>query len=338
MTLILQTRKWFDELQAQINPRGEIRVTGTRYEDNDLYGHITRQEGVGWHVVILTIKNATFTLLPEEVIAGKKATMDPKKFAMSYHNDPWLTEFQTFPRETIRYLKMKEEGKENQYTNMPKYILTDFGASDKNDACETAFWVVGKDDIKKAENVYCFDLMHGKWQPSETKKRLAALFGKWHPKWFTVEQRAMNAWVREAIQAAAREYQITMPDRKAAAGNYSKEDHVRRLEPRFRAGRIWFMDTMPQSEIRQRRTTGGVNRVIGHLVEALMKWPKGRLKDVLDALAYVECMDEHGAPLVPRMRKKKAEGWVPHPNKPKNPWAMGGFKRRGREDGGWNRS
>ena len=291
---MLKTRAWFNELQAQVNPRGEIRVLGTRYDDNDLYGYILGQPRKMWTVLIATVEDSYCPTLPPEVLAGLRISMTAREFACRYMNDPWTSELQTFKKEMFHVRHYDQA-----IAKLPRYMLVDMAGSEAEEACETAMWIVAKDPGDRA---FCLDLRHGRWKPAVTMEKMVALFNTWNPRWWVVEQRVLTTWVLPLVQKAEEEFRISMPVRKASSKGYSnKKHHIEGLEPRFRGGTIFFCDTMPKVDMEQRQI-GSKIIIEGPVVNAFVRWPKAKLVDVPDALAYLDELDDNESPLVPKPR------------------------------------
>ena len=294
IALMLKTRAWFNELQAQLNPRGEIRVMGTRYDENDLYGYILDQGEEFWEILIATVENSYCPTLPPERLAGLRATIPAGDYAKRYMNNPWPSELQTFKKEMFQ---MRHYDK--MIAALPTYMLVDMAGSESKEACETALWIVAKDPL---DNVFCIDLVHGRWNPDEVMERMAGLYVKRNPRWWVIEKRVLTTWVLPLVRKAEEQYRLTMTPKKASLKGYvDKDHHIKGLQPRFAGGKIFFCDTISPSELTQKQM-GNKITVEGPLVYAFTRWPRAKLKDVADALAYVDGLDDDDSPLVPKPR------------------------------------
>ena len=292
---MLKTRAWFDELQAQLNPRGEIRVMGTRYDENDLYGYILDQAEGLWEVLIATVENSYCPTLPPEVLAGLKLTMSPGDYAARYLNDPWTSALQTFKKEMFHIRHYNAD-----IAKLPTYMLVDFAGSEAREACETAIWIVAKDPL---DNVFCIDLIHGRWKPSVVMEKMASLWIKRNPRWWVVEKRVLTTWVKPLVEKANEQFRISMTVREASLKGYvDKDHHIKGLQPRFASNKIFFCDTISPIEMTQRQI-GSKIIIEGPLVNAFVRWPRAKLKDVADALAYLDGLDDDDSPLVPKPRR-----------------------------------
>lgn len=316
---MMKTRGWFDELQVQLEPGGEERVAGTRYDENDCYGYILDQGDI-WNVEICTIENSNFPILTPEFIEGKRQTMlaTPNKFACSYLNNPWPSQFQTFRLEDIIQCEYTSKIKA-----LPRYMLTDVAGSKSDAACETALWIVSLDHLG---NLYLIDLIHGRFDPAETMDHMTSMWIRWNPMWFVMENRVLTTWALPLIRAKERETGIHMGYRLASGRGYAgKEHHILQLQPRFREQRIYFCDSLPESEIIF-EDFGKKKVARGPLPNMCVRFPRAKLKDVLDALAYVDNMDKDGAPLCPLPKKLKREPWSPVSDS-KSQWSFPKFRR-----------
>ena len=179
-------------------------------------------------------------------------------------------------------------------------------------------WIVAKDPL---DNAFCIDLIHGRWNPDEVVERMVGLYVKRNPRWWVIEKRVLTTWVLPFVRKAEEQYRITMTPRKASLKGYvDKDHHIKGLQPRFANGKIFFCDTISPAEMTQRQM-GSKIVIDGPLVNAFVRWPRAKLKDVADALAYMDGLDDDDSPLVPKPR-----GWdtgraiLQEP--PVNPWKM----------------
>jgi hypothetical protein len=318
-----KTYRWFEELQAQLKKDGEMRVMGTREHEEDLYGKLCDRADI-WRIFIFTVDDSMFpTVTPEMLAVLEAGEMSPRKIACSYRNDPWPSNLRLFKRDVFHVVPFTDKIKA-----LPTYMLTDMAGSVDKDACETVLWIVAKD---AGDTLYCIDIVHGRWDPSDVMTKMVGMFERWHPRWFVIENRVITKWALPLIRATEREYGTALPYRVASGKGYrSKDHHIESMEPRFRRHRIVFCDSMPKMDISV-RTMGEKKIVSGAVVNAFLKFPRGKLKDIPDALAYMDGMDEEDAPLVPRpMNVEKT--WTEQPTD--NPWKFGSF-RSPRGGDGW---
>jgi hypothetical protein len=318
-----RTASWFEELQAQVNDRGEIRVMGTREHADDIYGKLVERAET-WKVFIFTVEDSMFpNLTPEALAVLRSSEMTLKKFSKSYLNDPWPDEMKLFRSKYFKLVRLTEKIK-----NLPKYMLVDMAGSEDAEACETVIWIVSKD---AADTLYCIDLIHGRWEPSLIMRKMIGMFERWNVRWFALENRVITKWALPLVRAAEREYGVVLPHRTATAKSYvSKTHHIESLEPRFRNSKIVFCDSIPKTDIHI-KTIGTKEIVSGAVHEAFVKFPRGKLKDIPDALAYADCYDDEGAPLVPKPRTNDYKVFTEKPSS--NPWKFGSFRGNGQE--GW---
>jgi len=315
---MLTTRGWCGELTIQVEARGELRVNGTRRDENDYYGHILSQDDL-WQVLSLTVENSTCSWRDADFIEGARRELSPAEFAAAYLNNPWTSELSMFKQEWFRQCTL-----DDNIRHLPRYILADIAGSEQEQSCETALWVVAVDHLG---TVYCLDLVHGHWNGDRVMEHLRVLFEKWYPRWFVIENRVLTTWALPAIRLKERESDVHMPYRIATGVGYGNKDvHIAGLEPVFRNGRIFFCDSMPARDIRFTEYRGTAE-ASGPVVNAFVRFPRAKLKDIPDALAYVLGRDKDGAALCPSPHARRNA--VNEVRRNRNPWSLPRFARHG---------
>ena len=318
---MMKRRRWLDELEAELETDGEFRVLGTPYDDNDLYSYIY-EKGSTWKCFLFHVQEYTFLGLTEEFLEGKRLIMPLWKYSASYMLDPLPAAVRVFTREMFRLVKFDERIKA-----LPRYMLLDVAASEDG-PCETAMWVVAKDSVDTA---YGIDVVHGKFEPELMLNYLVALFGKWNLCWFCAEDRVLTKFLEELVRQKERLANVHLPFHIISGKRYPGKDlHIRSLRPRFVSHTILFCDTLPKEEMREiRANEGDAVRMEGNVVRAFTRFPRGKLKDVADALAHIDGRDQFDAPLVPTPVKQKSGDWVPE-TRVTNPWRFPAWRRAGR--------
>ncbi|RMD45740.1 MAG: hypothetical protein D6831_02955 [Aquificota bacterium] len=211
---------------------------------------------------------AKFSL--EELEAEKRAYKQAGKL------DLWLRErmcialsdeTRVFKRKYFKYYSPNEVKKLINESDI--YITVDLAISEKETADYTAIVV---NAVNYANHWFILDVVYGRFNPSETIDHIFNLVKKYNPIKVGIE--------KVAYQAALEHFLIKeMPRRniffniEPLKADKQKEIRIKALEPRFKAGTIWFPDIadwLPEMEAE------------------LLSFPKGKHDDIIDSLAYQE--------------------------------------------------
>ena len=176
-------------------------------------------------------------------------------------------ETRVFKREYFKYYSPNEVKKLIDESDI--YITVDLAISEKNTADYTAIVV---NAVNSANHWFILDVVYGRFNPSETIDHIFRLVRKYNPVAVGIE--------KVAYQSALEHFLIKeMPRRniffniEPLKADKQKEIRIKALEPRFKAGTIWFPDIadwLPEMEAE------------------LLSFPKGKHDDLIDALAYQE--------------------------------------------------
>jgi hypothetical protein len=274
-------------LLSLLEPDGELIFIGTRWDDGDLYGHLIetdeRRERRGRRPVFRKLIRAAYDeegtlLFPERLT---KAFLDAQKraqgsaiFSAQYLNDPVGGGEAPFKKEWIKYFD------ELPQTNFSGSIIVDpalgknTSKSKKRD--QTAMAVVLVDPFK---NWYVVKVERGNWNPTALIRRLASL-RKWVVETFDIQprvaiegfafQQVLEYYAKDLMQRNILErfpfYQLESDT------SVSKEARIQGIIPLMEDGKIFL----------SRDKTEGL-RV---LVHEMLRFPRGRTDDCLDALAW----------------------------------------------------
>lgn len=316
--------RWFLEALAQVDPDGEIRACGTPHHEYDLYARLQTNEM--WKVFIFTIESHDFANLPPEVIIAKRRDYAdrPEIFSAYFMCEPFPSEMRSFKQETFKWITADELPAINVY------LLADVASMDSKHSCQSAYVVVG---IDAARNIYLLDISRGKWDPDKSLNELHRLWTKWNPLWGGMEERTLTPWVTSLIDAKVRETGTRMHFETAnRSGYHGKLDHIKAMQRWFAAGEVYFVDTLPEQEVRRQRCDKAL-LWRGDTVHDLERFPKCTYFDVLDAMAYVTAERKSGGLLCPPPpKRRKGTGW--QAGRTRSPWQMPRF-RRGVGGGNW---
>jgi predicted phage terminase large subunit-like protein len=179
-------------------------------------------------------------------------------FYCEYMNDPVSGMNQEFSPDLFQYY---HELPEEYHT----FTTVDLAISEKEHADYTVVCTVAVDP---ENNWYVAEVTRERMDPMETIKTIFDHATKWQPRVVGIEgvgyQRALQAFVKEEMKR--RNMFFNIEELKATRG--TKEERIRGLIPRFKAGTIFLKPGMDDLE------------------DELLKFPKGEHDDIIDALAY----------------------------------------------------
>lgn len=269
--------QYFESLFPILEPGGEVIVIGTRWDDNDLYGHIMKKMGHLFDVVVKRLEvNGNF-IFPEkfnnDVVATLKASMRPSFFSSQYYNDPIADEDQVFKPEHFRHWTLhKKEADSRGFKllpdNLSKFTTVDLAVSEKHDADETAIVTCGWD---ADNNVYVLDVKHGRFGTNEKVDQIYLAFQQYAPYQVGIEKVSAQKFFIDLLRWVQLNGREALPIAEVDSGGKRKEDRIMMLEPLFRQGKIF----LPQN----------CHALETQLLKFSFKGTKGH-DDIIDALAY----------------------------------------------------
>lgn len=293
-------------------PGGKIIVTGTRYHIGDVYSYIENLPG--WSKLVLgtgfeieqtkdglyrlTGEKPLFPHLTKPYLEEQLRSMDFENFCAQYMNRHVGGLSQVFRRENFQRLPW-----DVGMADLTTWIVTDAALSTKKGACFSVALVVGLDQQRR---MYLLDAFVGRVEPGELVDELFSLHIKWSAQTnlcgWTMEQVTLAMMLQGWIETEARRRGIRLNIREIprGGGERSKDDRIRRLQPKIRAGDLFVVDTFPRTY----RDQGKVKSLWdpegfidtntqkklpgGELVEQFAQFPYYPFKDIADALADVE--------------------------------------------------
>ena len=181
------------------------------------------------------------------------------------------SETQVFKRDYFNYFSPTRIQKLAQ--ELPVFIAVDLAISQKESSDYTAMPVVAVDGDNRW---YVLDCPYGRWTPSDAIEKLFWLVKKYRPLKVGVEKVAYQSAFEHFLQKEMirRNFFFQVEELKA---NRHKELRIKALEPRFKAGLIYFPDTADW---------------LSEMETELLTFPKGKHDDLIDALAYIEQIAE----------------------------------------------
>lgn len=266
----------------EVPERDEMTWIGTPWDLADLYINVQERLGSsllkfawddgGCGVLDSAGNIRFFERFSHEGLAALERTMGPYRYSCQYHCNPIHPDVTEFKPEDIRYYDFGDNGDivlASDGRRIPRsafsWILSiDLATGKRTGKSKTALIVSGR-----APNgaVIIADYVKKKMPASETINHIFELNKRWHPSRVPVEdvgfQDEIVHWARERG-----ENQGTWIPYVAEKARGDKDDRIRGLQPFFNARQVFIRKSMTE------------------LHAELVTFPRGRDKDLLDALQY----------------------------------------------------
>jgi len=323
-----KTLNWYRLLLSILEPDGTLILCGTRYDDEDLYGHIIRNNPAATKFYeSLPEDKKRPDLMPFEIMVEKacfeedvhllhegsgldkvrthfehldglflrKKLLDQGSYVWScqYQNEPVSSENALFNRGMFRIIRAEEVPK-----TLNIYMLTD--SSTTVDGCHSCVFILGKDSIN---NVYILDGWSAQCKPDEYLDKFFLYWVKWNPRVAGMEKVPINDNYWTMIEREARERQIRVRvEWIMGRTREAKDDRIISQQGRFESGTIFFSDEIEDYLI---HLEGG--QPFGEIVRQYVRFrPKsGGTKDIPDCLSDMDKRDRRtGAELFPYPRRR----------------------------------
>jgi len=283
---IRKVTTYYRDVQDLLEPDGELIVIGTRWHDADLYGWLMDPENPESDYVDKFIREAVtnpkivrdgmkYKLEGDKLLFPEKFSMEklqelldgkgPYEFSSQYLNRVITDATQKFRREWMhRYNPDDLKGR-----TLNKYIMVDPAISEAEGADYTAMVVVGMDEFSK---IFVLDIVRERLTPLEIIDRLYLLDEEWKPKTIGLESVAFQKALQYFLAEEGRKRNSHLPITELRVDpTKSKQKRIEGLQPYYARGDIYHPTT-------------GLN--IEELERELMRFPRGKHDDIVDALAY----------------------------------------------------
>ena len=292
--------KYFQDLfDLREHPEGAVDIVGTRWDLIDLYYTIMlSMDKGGKHVNDFNVFNRrayegsifdprleTSRLnfpwkLDQPEIERLRRQKDAKELSCQYQNDPVSSEDAPFKESFFRY-----------YDRVPAdcfyFVCSDPAASKEK---RTDFSVVMCLAVDCNDDWYVVDIVRDRLGPGELDKAIFDMCVKYNAKKAGVEGVAFQKYVKYLLDRRMAQCGRRFVVEALKPGNIDKEVRIRRLEPRFRNGGLYFPKTLMYKTV-------GPNSTLSDMVTAmkdeLLKttWSSeiasgGDKRDMADTLAY----------------------------------------------------
>lgn len=299
-------------------PGTKFIVTGTRYNPGDVYSHIDSLPG--WHKLVLGNgfeieegadgllklrgEKPLFPHLTKGYLQEKLASMSLEEFCAQYMNQHVAGLSKAFRRDWFKPIHW-----ETGMRDLTGWIVTDAAMSTNKGACLSVAIVIG---IDRGRRLYLLDGFVGKVEPGQFVDELFALHVRWQDRinltGLTMERVTLATMLKNWLEAESRRRGIRLNIREIprGGGERSKDDRIRRMQPKFRAGDVYVVHGFPTHYRDGTRlktlwdptgytdTNTQQKMPAGELVEQFVQFPFYPLKDIADAISDVEYVYKTG--------------------------------------------
>lgn len=271
--------EWYKGLLSILDPNGQMIIIGTRWHDADLYGYLMDQENEAekntrGEIDVMVRKaiqddGSLFfpDVLTQEFLDQQLRTQSAYFFSMQYQNDPIPTDTAVFKRDYFQYYETYNiKGR-----NFNTYVAVDPAISEAATSDYSAIVVVS---IDEENNLYIRDIDRGHWKPSELINKIFYYDKLYEPRDVIIETVAFQKSLQYALKDEMKKRGYFIPLKEVNPGpTRGKELRIQALEPRYRNKTVFH----PKASYRP---------LIPHLEDELLRFPRGKHDDLIDALAY----------------------------------------------------
>ena len=280
---IEKTIQFYRMCQPLLEKGGEMIIIGTRWREDDLYGWLMdRENGVvqDFDVFLRTaIKDDLWdqsknefvkgtTLWPEKYqlkdLSDIKRKMGPYQFSAQYLNNPVPPSDADFKRQWFRYYEVADI----KGLDMNRYTFIDPAISMDKQADYSAIVTVGVDQYS---NIYILDIVRERLKPDELINEIFNTFERWHPQSIGIEEVGFQKTLRYTLkkEEELRKRWLNIVELKPDGRN--KEQRIRGLQPQYASFKV----------LHNRDLVYNI-----YLEDELLRFPRGKHDDMIDALAY----------------------------------------------------
>lgn len=255
---------------------GRRRFIGTRYHFSDTYKTVI-DRGTAKPRVYPATDDGTATgrpvFLSAETNAQKRRDMGPYVYGCQMLQNPTSESNQSFDIEWMRYYEV-----EPPMELLNRYILVDPANSKKKGSDYSVFWVIG---LGEDRNYYILDCVRDRLNLAERTETLFDLHRDYQPDGVGYEQYGIQADIQHVEEVMDRKtYRFTITP---LGGRVSKEERIKRLQPKFEQGRFWF----PRTIIKTNKDGKRENLIDVFLNNEYKAFPVCIHDDMLDDLANI---------------------------------------------------
>ena len=299
----------FKDILDLLEPNGEMIILGTRWHYDDLYGWLMNPDNPAGRDFDIFLKRAIDspviergekggysikggTILWSDKYSRKTLTklLNEKgkyEWSCQYQNNPVDDELAVFKRAWFK----EYDPTELKGMRMTRFTAIDPAISLKERADYTAIVTIGVD---KFENIYILEIKRGHFSEKRIADELFSTFQKWHPISITIEAVAFQKVLQHFIESEMKNRRIKLPFEEVVPDSReSKEKRIRSLQPYYMRGNIYHSKGVAYMD---------------YLEDELLRFPKGKNDDTIDALAYA--VSKSFAPRNRRHREHGSYHWL----------------------------
>jgi predicted phage terminase large subunit-like protein len=182
-----------------------------------------------------------------------------------YLNNPVPDESATFKKGWFQRFDIEDiRGKE-----MTKVLTIDPAISLDKEADYTAMVVSGIDVFG---NIFILDIVRGHYTPNQIINKIFELNSMWSPKEIGIETVAFQKALAYTLREEMKNTHKMVPIRELKTQDRSKDQRIKGLQPSYENGKIFHRNGHPLTV---------------YLEDELMKFPRGRNDDIIDAESYM---------------------------------------------------
>lgn len=286
---------WFTSvILPALEPDGQLCLVGTRWHQQDMYGHILNSAGFGhWKKIVLKAEwrddeGNHHILFPErfsvEKLKQMREMMGIASYSLQMMNDisPAESEFKVEWLRASRYDKRPED--------MNVYFGVDLAAGSKESHSRFGYVVIG---IPRGEkDAYVLDARREHIEFPEQVKTIKRLCRIWRPTLVSIENNAYQASLLQVLRVDDETARLPI---RGITTTGDKQRRIRSLAVLFENGAIRLPQSLPDLE------------------EELLNFPRGR-DDLLDAL-YLSLQAANEMRVEPRIVFTDDDSfWNPYPD------------------------
>lgn len=273
-----QVKNWYRLLLSLLEPQGRLLMVGTRWDFDDLYGHVLSQLREDYDVLVEKAIADTGELywperLSKDFLASQMREQGSYIFSCQYQQNPIAKEDQTFDPINIFYYDDFIE--DVNFDELDKFIMVDpsLTEDERNRGDSTAMVVIGLDEIN---SWYILEVVNKKLSPDKINEILLGLSLKWKPNRIGIESVAFSKLLKPSFEKYCLDKANFIPPvMQLKTTGKSKEYRIKSLQPLYE-----------QHKIYQRKPDFINHDVWYDLYEQLIHFPKASHDDIIDSLAY----------------------------------------------------
>ena len=299
---IEKTIRFYRLCQPLLEKNGEMIVIGTRWHEQDLYDWIKdKDNGVIQEFRVFekrALENELWDDSKNEFVKGTvlwpekyglkdltklRRKMGPYQFSANYFNDPFPPGDADFKREWFKYY----ETSDLKGADLNKYTLIDPAISLEKSADYTGIVTVG---IDKFKNVYILDIIKDRFKVNELNNAIFQQYERWHPIQIGLEDVAFQRALRYSLKQEEEKRKRWLPITELKPHARSKDQRIKGLQPLYANGKVLHNKELVYN---------------AYLEDELIRFPRGKNDDLIDALAYSLDLMHPPVKKVSRNRKRK---------------------------------